>query len=268
MKKKLLLPLMLALYISSNSVQAEQKTATSKKVAPGPKAQPQTPVQKQQPPSIQETSAVQKKVTLPEELKLDPEPEETKSIDNNEDLPNRISSKLSTKPKFKNRKAFTIDYNTWYEVLKIKDKTNSTYSDSKTHYFGVGFYYDYTVYEEKYGYAISPGIVTGNAQAGTQGSGEYYERRIPWLGYRLGGRLFFRANNRIDIGPAFIAQYKTTKWPEETQYQVMPQVNPQYFIYLDTRWRISYPLELIQSFGVHTRQYALVWRLGINYTLN
>lgn len=172
------------------------------------------------------------------------------------------------RPKYKNRKAWTVDYNTWYEMLIIKDKTASTYSESKSHYFGVGFYYDYTVYEEKYGYAGSLGFIAGNAQAGTINTGEYYERRISWLGYRAGGRLFVRANNRIDIGPALIIQYKNTNWPEETNYKVMSQANPQYFMYLDTRWRISYPLELIQSFGFHTRQYALVWRLGINYTFN
>lgn len=207
---------------------------------------------------------VSSKSNIPTEPKLELENEIT-----DKDSSNSMSANASAdKTRFKNRKAFTVDYNTWYEILKIKDKTNSTYGDSKSHYFGVGFYYDYTVYEEKLGYAFSLGAIFGNAQAGTVNTGEYYERRIPWLGYRAGGRVFFRANNRIDIGPALLIQYKETKWPEETNFQVMPQANPQYFIYVDTRWRISYPLELIQSFGIHTRQQALVWRLGINYTLN
>lgn len=207
---------------------------------------------------------VSSKSNIPMEPKLELENETT-----DKDSSNSMSANASAdKTRFKNRKAFTVDYNTWYEILKIKDKTTSTYGDSKSHYFGVGFYYDYTVYEEKLGYAFSLGAIFGNAQAGTVNTGEYYERRIPWLGYRAGGRVFFRANNRIDIGPALLIQYKETKWPEETNFQVMPQANPQYFIYIDTRWRISYPLELIQSFGIHTRQQALVWRLGINYTLN
>lgn len=210
---------------------------------------------------LKEPFGAKSNIPVESKLELDSEKSDKEST-------NSMSATATNKTRFKNRKAFTVDYNTWYEILKIKDKTNLTYGDSKSHYFGVGFYYDYTVYEEKLGYAFSLGAIFGNAQSGTVNTGEYYERRIPWLGYRAGGRVFFRANNRIDIGPALIIQYKETKWPEETNFQVMPQTNPQYFIYVDTRWRISYPLELIQSFGVHTRQQALVWRLGINYTLN
>ncbi|MBN8538242.1 MAG: hypothetical protein J0M15_14405 [Deltaproteobacteria bacterium] len=173
-----------------------------------------------------------------------------------------------SKSKFKDRKAITIDYNTWYETIKILNSSTSAYSDTKSHYFGVGIYYDHTIYEEKYGYAFSLGAISGNAQSGIVNTGEYYERRISWLGYRVGGRFFVRANTRIDIGPSILVQFKDTKWPEEATFKVMPQINPQYFFFLDTRWRISYPLELVQSFGFHTRQYSMIWRLGFNYTLN
>lgn len=174
----------------------------------------------------------------------------------------------ANKTKFKNRKAITIDYNTWYETIKILNSSTSAYSDTKSHYFGIGISYDHTVYEEKYGYAFSLGAISGNAQSGIVNTGEYYERRIAWLGYRAGGRFFVRANTRIDIGPSILVQFKDTKWPEEATFKVMPQINPQYFFFLDTRWRISYPLELVQSFGFHTRQYSMIWKLGFNYTLN
>lgn len=253
---------------------------------------PPSPTPKPTPAPTQVPTPQPSKVAEPK-LKLSPAPEKKETIPplSEEDLESPISVKKNDdikdpsissdtnssttnltndldRPKYKNRKAWTVDYNTWYEMLIIKDKTASTYSESKSHYFGVGFYYDYTVYEEKYGYAGSLGFIAGNAQAGTINTGEYYERRISWMGYRAGGRLFVRANNRIDIGPALIIQYKNTNWPEETNFKVMSQANPQYFMYLDTRWRVSYPLELIQSFGFHTRQYALVWRLGVNYTFN
>lgn len=257
------------------------KSATTTPVPTKTAPAPQQSAPQQPKPTLQQTppppKAISTKPAPDSNLKLSPAPKEEIPPLSEEDL-KKESSKDSTpensltledeRPKFKNRKAWTVDYNTWYEMLIIKDKTTSTYGESKSHYFGVGFYYDYTVYEEKFGYAGSIGFITGNAQAGTINTGEYYERRVSWMGYRAGGRLFVRANNRIDIGPSLIIQYKDTKWPEESNYKVMSQANPQYFMYIDTRWRISYPLELIQSFGAHTRQYALVWRLGINYTFN
>lgn len=178
------------------------------------------------------------------------------------------SKKYADHPKYKNRHAFTVDYTTWYEAMKLRNKATNGLVEGMSHYFGVSFNYDFTVYKEKYGYAITLGSVTGNAQAGTKDSGDYYERRIAWIGYRGGGRLFLRANNRIDLGFGFIAQAKTTKWPEEENFLVLPQANPQYFYYLDTRWRLNYKYEIVQAFGTHLRSYALAWLIGVNYTLN
>lgn len=170
--------------------------------------------------------------------------------------------------RFKNRHALSIDYSTWYEMFKMTEMTSRKLTESNSHYFGVAFSYDYTIYREKYGFAFSLGGVTGNAQAGTKDSGDYYERRVPWTGYRGGGRLFFRASNRIDLGFGFVAQSKTTAWPQSNTFSIIPQPNPQYFYYLDSRWRLNYRYELIQSFGAHLRSYALAWMLGISYTLN
>ncbi len=213
-----------------------------------------------------------KKQKIRPPLKLDESSgrEEPKNPMDIDPTTNSSSAEQATanKTKFKNRKAVTIDYNTWYETIKILNSSTSAYSDMKSHYFGIGIYYDHTVYEEKFGYAFSLGAISGNAQSGIVNTGEYYERRISWLGYRAGGRFFVRANTRIDIGPSVLVQFKDTKWPEEATFKVMPQINPQYFFFLDTRWRINYPLELVQSFGFHTRQYSMIWRLGFNYTLN
>lgn len=140
--------------------------------------------------------------------------------------------------------------------------------EGTSHYFGISFNYDFTVYRERWGYAFNVGAITGNAQAGTKDSGDYYERRVVWTGFRGGGRLFWRANNRIDLGLGFLAQSKSTKWPEEENFIVMSQANPHYFYYLDTRWRLNYRYELVQSFGTHLRSYALAWMLGLTYTLN
>lgn len=175
---------------------------------------------------------------------------------------------LEPNAKFKNRHGLLIDYSTWYEVMKVKSKENNSLMEANTHYFGVGISYDYTYYRENYGLAFTIGYVTGNAQAGTKDSGDYYEKRVPWSGYRGGGRLFYRANNRIDLGFGFLAQTKQTKWPEGDAFTAVAQANPQYFYYLDTRWRLNYRLELVQSFGAHLRSTALAWLLGINCTLN
>lgn len=211
-----------------------------------------------------------------------PEPLSSESDLNLQDTPNPIATPSESgrktrtayvpteddEPRFKSRHAFTLDYTTWYESMKMTARSTKTLLESNSHYFGVAFSYDYTVYREKFGYAFSVGGVTGNAQAGTKDSGDYYERRIVWTGYRAGGRLFFRANNRIDLGLGFLAQTKTTQWPNEEAFTVLPQSNPQYFYYLDTRWRLNYRYELVQGFGTHLRSYALAWMLGINYTLN
>jgi hypothetical protein len=170
--------------------------------------------------------------------------------------------------KFKNRHGFTVDYTTWYETMKLTNLATKALVEGTSHYFGVSFNYDFTVYRERWGYALNVGAVTGNAQAGTKDSGDYYERRIVWTGFRGGARLFWRANNRIDLGLGFLAQSKSTKWPEEENYVVVPQANPHYFYYLDTRWRLNYRYELVQSFGTHLRSYALAWMLGLTYTLN
>lgn len=170
--------------------------------------------------------------------------------------------------KFKNRHGFTVDYTTWYETMKLTNLATKGLVEGNSHYFGVSFNYDFTVYLERWGYALNVGAVTGNAQAGTKDSGDYYKRRIVWTGFRGGGRLFWRANNRIDLGLGFLAQSKSTKWPEEENYVVVPQANPHYFYYLDTRWRLNYRYELVQSFGTHLRSYALAWMLGLTYTLN
>lgn len=251
--------------------QIQPSASLKTKAAPSQHEKPSVPPPTQLPTPTQSPKAITTKPANEQNLKLTPVPNPTEDLPpltEDDDIKSNTLAIENDRPRFKNRKAWTVDYNTWYEMLIIKNKTSSSYSESKSHYFGVGFYYDYTVYEEKFGYAGSLGFIAGNAQAGTINTGEYYERRISWMGYRAGGRVFVRANNRVDIGPGLIIQYKNTSWPEETNYKVMSQTNPQYFMYIDTRWRVSYPLELIQSFGVHTRQYALVWRLGINYTFN
>lgn len=181
---------------------------------------------------------------------------------------NTLADAGDTPTRFKNRHGFTVDYTTWYETMKLSQLSTKSLVEANTHYFGISFNYDFTVYRENWGYAFTLGAITGNAQAGTKDAGDYYERRVVWTGFRGGGRLFWRANNRIDLGMGFVAQSKSTKWPEETNFIVVPQPNPHYFYYLDTRWRLNYRYELVQSFGTHLRSYALAWMLGLTYTLN
>lgn len=222
--------------------------------APTPPPEP-TPKEEEPPPVVAMPAPVQRP-------KVDPVAKAAAA-----EMSNRADLDID-EARFRNRHAFAIDYSTWYEMMKLTEMTSRKLTEANTHYFGVSFGYDYTVYREKWGYAFTAGFITGNAQAGTKDSGDYFERRIPWTGYRGGGRLFARASNRIDIGMGFIAQSKTAKWPLSDTYTIIPQANPQYFYYLDTRWRLNYKYELIQSFGAHLRSYSMAWMLGISYTLN
>lgn len=226
---------------------------------PAPAPTPASVVQK----PIPTPAPVQRPVAVPVPMPPQPKPETStanasSSTDLSDDKPTR----------FKNRHGFTVDYTTWYETLKLTSVATKSLVEGTSHYFGISFNYDLTVYRERWGYAVNVGAITGNAQAGTKDSGDYYERRVVWTGFRGGGRLFWRANNRIDLGLGFLAQSKSTKWPEEENFIVVPQANPHYFYYLDTRWRLNYRYELVQSFGTHLRSYALAWMLGLTYTLN
>lgn len=244
---------------------AKQQPRPVAKPAPRPIPAPAPPVvQKPTPAPTPVPAPVQRPVAVPQPTPAPQPKAETSTADASS------STDLSDdKPtRFKNRHGFTVDYTTWYETLKLTSVATKSLMEGTSHYFGVSFNYDFTVYRERWGYAFNVGAITGNAQAGTKDSGDYYERRIAWTGFRGGGRLFWRANNRIDLGFGFLAQSKSTKWPEEENFIVVPQANPHYFYYLDTRWRLNYRYELVQSFGTHLRSYALAWMLGLTYTLN
>lgn len=235
-----------------------------------PKSQPVVkPILKQPVPVKQQTPAVtkpaQRPILTPPIVAPAPVPKIEKTLTDT----NNSTKFSSAKPvRYKNRHGLAVDYTTWYETLKLTNVPTKQLVEGTSHYFGISFNYDFTVYRERWGYALTAGAVTGNAQAGTKDAGSYYERRVVWTGFRAGGRLFWRANNRIDLGLGFLAQHKSTKWPDEDNYIVVPQVNPHYFYYLDTRWRLNYRYELVQSFGTHLRSYALAWMLGLTYTLN
>ncbi|OYZ18982.1 MAG: hypothetical protein B7Y39_12785 [Bdellovibrio sp. 28-41-41] len=240
----------------------------TKKPAPTPTAT-RIPVPTPAPlPSTPAPAPAQRPVTAPS-IRPTPQPPPSKA-ETTSSADGQNSGDIIGDPtgRFKNRHGFTVDYTTWYETMKLTNLATKGLVEGNTHYFGISFNYDFTVYRERWGYALNVGAVTGNAQAGTKDSGDYYERRIVWTGFRGGGRLFWRANNRIDLGLGFLAQSKSTKWPEEENYVVVPQTNPHYFYYLDTRWRLNYRYELVQSFGTHLRSYALAWMLGLTYTLN
>lgn len=269
---------------AQKSVAPIQKVAPKKSVAK-PKQLPQPPAPKPAPVIVKKPAPVQKSITttplapaptqqpIATPITRPSAPTAPPPIPKPEAPPAaaaQSTAEVINEPvsRFKNRHGFTVDYTTWYETMKLTHVASRSLVEGTSHYFGVSFNYDFTVYRENWGYALTAGAVTGNAQAGTKDSGDYYERRIVWTGFRGGGRIFWRANNRIDLGLGFLAQSKSTKWPEEENYVVVPQANPHYFYYIDTRWRLNYRYELVQSFGTHLRSYALAWMLGITYTLN
>jgi len=176
------------------------------------------------------------------------------------------TSKTSTKSKTK--MAVGLDYNSWFEILKLKD-SSGTSSDMKAQYYGIGINYDHTVYEKTWGYGFLGGYAQGYGLAGqSSSSGTYYEKRVPWTAYRVGARIFTRMNTRLDMGLALLTQFRKTSWKTENGFEPSTVANPLSGFFIETRWRLNYKLELVQSFGQYSKDSSMVWRIGMNYTLN
>ncbi len=169
---------------------------------------------------------------------------------------------------FKPKKAVSLDYNSWYEILGITD-SSATRTETKAAYYGIGIGYDYTVYQPEKGYGFNAGYIQGFGIAGkASDAGTYYQKRAPWSALRAGARYFSRVNNRIEIGLAVAALYRQNKWGSDSGYNPVSPTNPVGGLFVDTRWRLNYKLEVLQSIGSFSKDTGIVWRIGASYTLN
>lgn len=168
---------------------------------------------------------------------------------------------------YKTKKAFGVDYNSWFESLNFKssDSTSST----KSQYYGFGLNYDLTFYEKDWGYGFLFGYAQGFAVAGQSGdSSSYYQKRAAWTALLGGGRIFTRVNSRFDLGLNVLTQLRQTGWKSSGGFDPITPTNPLTGFFAEARWRINYRYEIVQSFGQFTKDNSMAWRVGANYTLN
>ncbi len=176
----------------------------------------------------------------------------------------RSNAKRELKPK----KAINLDYNSWSEMLYVTDSSGQKYG-AKASYYGIGIGYDYTHYYSQWGYGYYAGLMQGYSIAGDSGAQDfYYQKRIPWTALRASARTFTRLNKRIDVGLALVAIYRQTKWGNDAGFTPVALPNPATGLFIDTRWRLNYKLEVIQSIGTFMKDTGTFWRLGANYTIN
>ncbi len=179
------------------------------------------------------------------------------------------SQKSTTSEKgFKPKEAVGFDYNSWFEMMTITDAGGNKHA-TKAIYNGIGIGYDYTNYQANSGWGYNAGYVQGYGVAGqTAKAGTYYQKRAPWSAFRGGARYFSRINKRIDLGLAITALFRQNKWGEDSGFSPEASPNPITGLFIDTRWRLNYKLEVLQSIGTFARDTGIVWRLGVNYTIN
>lgn len=179
------------------------------------------------------------------------------------------AQKSSTSEKsFKPKQAVGLDYNSWFEMLTLSDSAGNK-SSTKAIYNGVGVSYDYTSYQSDSGFGYNVGYVQGFGVAGNASeTGTYYQKRAPWSAFRGGGRYFSRINRRIDLGIALTALFRQNKWGEDSGFSPEASPNPITGLFIDTRWRLNYKLEVLQAIGTFGKDTGMVWRLGVNYTVN
>jgi len=181
-----------------------------------------------------------------------------------------VSAQTSTtsEKKFKDKQAIGIDYNSWFELMTIADAAGNKFT-TKAIYNGIGVGYDHTVYQSESGFGYNIGYVQGFGVAGKASeTGTYYQKRAPWSAIRGGGRYFARINRRIDLGVALTALFRQNKWGDDSGFSPEASPNPITGMFIDSRWRLNYKLEVLQSIGTFAKDTGIVWRLGVNYTIN
>lgn len=163
------------------------------------------------------------------------------------------------------RKSVSLDYNSWFESLKVQSG-GSTYQ-TKALLYGAGLSYEYSIYKSDWGWGFLVGIMQGYGIAGSSSdTSSYYAKRVSLNLIRFGGRVFTRVGPRLDIGVAGIVNYRSTPWPIANGWEVKTGTNPLIGAFLDTRWRVNLRWDILQSLGAYNQDSSLAWRVGASYT--
>ncbi|MBC7371655.1 MAG: hypothetical protein H7326_08825 [Bdellovibrionaceae bacterium] len=167
------------------------------------------------------------------------------------------------------RGLITLEYNSWFEKLKISDSGTGVSQDSQAEYYGFGLNYERNFYQPNWGWGIGGGLAMGTAVGGDKaGALQYFQARVPWTTARFVPRIFFRWNPQTDLGLDIMTLYKTAKWPGDTGSKTI--VSGSEIVagaFVDLRVRFNVKLEMIQSFGMLYKDESMFWRMGLGYRL-
>lgn len=163
------------------------------------------------------------------------------------------------------RKLGVLDYNSWFETIRIKG--GGTPYDTKALLYGTGLSFEYATYFPDWGWSAQLGIIQGFAVAGdVSDATSYYARRVQLNILRGGGRYFKRINPRFDLGIASHLLITTKSYPPLNGLEVEAPNGLMIGGFIDSRWRLDEKWELLQSMGTYSRGPSLAWRLGTSYT--
>ncbi|RYZ68944.1 MAG: hypothetical protein EOP09_08595 [Proteobacteria bacterium] len=163
----------------------------------------------------------------------------------------------------------SVEYNSWFEKLKITDTATNTFQDSKAEYYGFSVNYERNFYYSTWGWGLGGGFGQGTAVGGEKaGTLQYFQARVPWATLRVMPRLFYRWNPQTDLGVDLMTLFKSAKWPGETDTKsVVSGSEVVAGAFIDLRVRFNVKLEMIQSFGMLYKDESSYWRLGLGYRL-
>ncbi len=170
-------------------------------------------------------------------------------------------------PKIIEKKAIVLEYMSWFETLKLKGPGVST--EISTLFYGTGLLYDFTSYQNGWGYGSNVGLAQGFGGAGNSlSTGTYSQTRVQWQALRAGGRIFKLYGNRVELGASAALFYKSITWPVNSLGNApVNSTNPTAGFFLESRWRLSKRWELEQAAGGFNISSSMAWRLGVGYAL-
>lgn len=165
------------------------------------------------------------------------------------------------------KKTVILEYTSWFETLKLKGPGLSM--EVATLFYGTGLLYDFTSYQNGWGYGGNVGIAQGFAGAGNSlSTGTYSQTRVQWQALRAGGRIFKLYGNRVELGASTALFYKSISWPVNSLGNApVNSTNPTAGFFLESRWRLSKRWELEQAAGGFNISSSMAWRLGVGYSL-
>jgi hypothetical protein len=162
------------------------------------------------------------------------------------------------------RQSVSLDYNSWFQELLIRNSSNSYTTQGLLYGMGINFHYSVTY--SKMGWGLETGLIQGFGVAGRSSStSEYYANRVPLQIFRVGGRIFGRLNSRFDIGATVSYMLGSQVWPHDKGFSVQTNAQQAIGVLVDSRWMITDKWDVIQGIGTYSGSRSIAWRLGACY---